>query len=106
MNSCLQIIGGNVTSINDYPWAAILRFEHKQKQLESWSCSGSYIGKISYIRRKNIQTEMVIFSTIIRTGGRTIVTAAHCVDDLSRRDLGELYAKTCFYLFFFFCHSN
>lgn len=41
-----QIVGGNVTSIYDYPWTALLRYRNEQKQLESWGCSGSYIGWI------------------------------------------------------------
>lgn len=33
-----------MTSIYDYPWAAILRYHNDRKQSESWGCSGAYIG--------------------------------------------------------------
>lgn len=55
-----------MTNIYDYPWAAILRYRNERKQSNSWGCSGAYIG------------------------GKTVITAAHCVDEVSRRDLGEL----------------
>lgn len=62
-----QIVGGENTTIDDYPWAALLRYRHEKKQIESWGCGGAYVG------------------------GRTIVTAAHCVDAQALNDLGELY---------------
>lgn len=62
-----QIVGGENTTIDDYPWAALLRYRHEKKQIESWGCGGAYVG------------------------GRTIVTAAHCVDAQAVNDLGELY---------------
>ncbi|XP_031626740.1 serine protease 7-like [Contarinia nasturtii] len=61
-----RIVGGNVTSLYDYPWSAIIRYHNARKRFDSWGCSGSYIG------------------------GRTVVTAAHCVDSASKRDLGEI----------------
>lgn len=42
----VQIVGGNATSLYDYPWTALLRYHNERKQLESWGCSGSYIGWI------------------------------------------------------------
>lgn len=42
--NCIQIVGGNATSIYDYPWTALFRYYNKIKQTESWGCSGSYIG--------------------------------------------------------------
>lgn len=45
----IQIVGGNVTSIYDYPWAAILRYRNERKQSDSWGCSGAYIGYIVQI---------------------------------------------------------
>lgn len=62
-----KIIGGENTTIDDYPWAALLRYRHEKKQIESWGCGGAYIG------------------------GRTIVTAAHCVGAQTLNDLGDLY---------------
>lgn len=32
----VQIVGGNVTSIYDYPWTALLRYRNERKQVESW----------------------------------------------------------------------
>lgn len=70
MNDFLQqIVGGENVSIDDYPWVALLRYLHRPKNIESWGCGGCYIG------------------------GKTVLTAAHCVDDASRRDLGDLYVS-------------
>lgn len=33
-----------MTSLTDYPWAALVRYHNKQKDVLSWGCSGSYIG--------------------------------------------------------------
>lgn len=63
---CSQIVGGENTSLDDYPWAAILRYRNEQKGFELWGCGGCYIG------------------------GRTVITAAHCVDAKSQRELGKL----------------
>lgn len=34
-----------MTSINDYPWAALFQYHHQEKRLDTWGCSGAYIGK-------------------------------------------------------------
>lgn len=62
-----QIVGGENTTIDDYPWTALLRYRHEKRQIESWGCGGAYVG------------------------GRTIITAAHCVDAQAVNDIGEMY---------------
>lgn len=44
-----QIVGGNVTSLYDYPWAALLRYHSEQKRTDSWGCSGAYIGYLHFL---------------------------------------------------------
>lgn len=62
----LQIVGGNDTALDEYPWMALLRYRNQQKGKELWGCGGTYIG------------------------GRTIVTAAHCAEPSTLAELGEL----------------
>lgn len=80
-------MGGNATGLYDYPWTALLRYRNERKHLESWGCSGSYIGTFFHTILNFVEIYLFL---CIQTGGRTIVTAAHCVDDISKRDLGNL----------------
>lgn len=82
-------MGGNATGLYDYPWTALLRYRNERKQLESWGCSGSYIGTF-FQYNSEFRGIFFLYFECIQIGGRTIVTAAHCVDDISKRDLGNL----------------
>lgn len=86
----MQIVGGNVTSIYDYPWTALLRYHNERKQQDSWGCSGSYIGWYTMLYINKRKPCVFSLNHYNQTGGRTVVTAAHCVDEVSKRDLGKL----------------
>jgi secreted trypsin-like serine protease len=65
-----RIVGGRITSIDEYPWQAALVFKTLPEPLRALKCGGS----------------------IIRSNW--ILTAAHCVDDATEQDI---VSQTSFY---------
>lgn len=62
-----QIINGNVTAIDEYPWTVLIRYKQLNSNKEIWGCGGTLVGK------------------------KAILTAAHCVDEMAMSTLGMMY---------------
>ncbi|XP_037028802.1 CLIP domain-containing serine protease 2-like [Bradysia coprophila] len=61
-----KIINGNVTAIDEYPWTVLIRYKQPNSNRETWGCGGSLVGT------------------------KTILTAAHCVEDMALASLGRI----------------
>jgi len=61
-----KILGGDVTAIDEYPWTALIRYKERNTNKQNWGCGGVLVGK------------------------KTVITAAHCVEDMALSALGDI----------------